>query len=102
MVIIAPNTFSQDLQRLVDHKNNVGMKSYLKTTEEIYSQYTGADTPEQIKYFIKDAIETQGITYVMLVGGLKSIIYAQPRDDPSGTPVADDTWRFPSRKDAAR
>lgn len=94
MVIIAPNSFSQDLQRLVDHKNNVGMKTYLKTTEEIYSQYTGADTPEQIKYFIKDAIETQGITYVMLVGGLKSIIYAQPRDDPN---KGDKDWLLPVR-----
>jgi hypothetical protein len=81
MVIIAPNEFSSALQPLIDHKNAHGVKTYLKTTEDIYAQYTGVDEPEQIKYFIKDALDTQGITYVMLVGGLKSIIYASPRDD---------------------
>ena len=28
-VIISPNTFSSDLQTLIDHKNSVGMKNYL-------------------------------------------------------------------------
>jgi len=81
MVIITPESFSSDLQSLINHKNNHGVKTYLKTTEEIYAQYDGFDKPEQIKYFILDAKETQGITYVMLVGGLKSIITATPRDD---------------------
>jgi hypothetical protein len=81
LVIIAPNTFSSDLQRLIDHKNNIGVKTILKTTEEIYSQYTGVDKPEQIKYFIKDALETWNNNYVMLVGGLDSMIYGTSRDD---------------------
>ncbi len=33
----------------------------------------GRDKPEQIKYFIKDAIETYNITFVLLVGGTKGI-----------------------------
>ena len=81
LVIITPSTFSDDLQQLVDHKNNYGVKTFLKTTEEIYSGYTGVDKPEQIKYFIKDAIETFNIKYVMLVGGLQSLFWADPRDD---------------------
>jgi len=81
MVIIAPNTFSNSLQRLIDHKNNVGVSTYLKTTEEIYDEYTGVDKPEQIKYFIKDALETNGIKYVMLVGGMKSPFFGRARDD---------------------
>ena len=48
------------------------MRSYVKTLEEIYAEYTeGTDNQESIKLAIKDAIETQGITYVMLVGGIK-------------------------------
>ncbi|HEC88980.1 MAG TPA: peptidase C25, partial [Thermoplasmatales archaeon] len=81
LVIIAPQVFSQALQPLIDHKNNMGVKTILKTTEEIYQEYQGRDKPEQIKYFIKDALEQWVIKYVLLVGGLKSMIYSKPRDD---------------------
>ncbi len=73
MVIIAPNKFSSELQPLINHKNNLGVHTFLKTTEEIYSEYSGRDKPEQIKYFIKDAIETYNISFVLLVGGMKGI-----------------------------
>jgi hypothetical protein len=69
MVIIAPSTFSEELQPLIDHKNLEGVQTALKTTEEIYTEYMGRDDPEKIKYFIKDAIETWGVEYVLLVGG---------------------------------
>ena len=69
LVIISPSLFSDQIQRLVEHKNNVGISTFLKTTEEIYSQYDGHDEAEQIKYFIKDAIEQSGVKYVLLVGG---------------------------------
>ncbi|RLF51297.1 MAG: peptidase C25, partial [Thermoplasmata archaeon] len=81
MVIIAPSEFSDALQKLVEHKNNYGVKTFLMTTEEIYSKYNGRDEPEKIKYFIKNAIEQYGIKYVLLVGGLKSLIYAKPKDN---------------------
>ena len=81
MVIIAPETFSSALQPLIDHKINFGLDTILKTTEEIYDEYTGVDKPEQIKYFIKDAVENMGVTYVLLVGGLNSVFHAKPRDD---------------------
>ena len=69
MVIISPETFSNPLQPLIEHKNSVGIKTFLKTTEDIYSTYDGRDKPEQIKYCIKDMIETYNIKYVLLVGG---------------------------------
>ncbi len=81
LVIIAPSKFKNQLKRLVDHKNSVGISTFIKTTEEIYKEYSGRDKPEKIKYFIKDAIEKNNIIYVLLVGGLKSQIYAKPRDD---------------------
>ena len=94
MVIIAPNRFSRVIQPLIDHKNEVGVKTFLKTTEEIYSEYNGVDKPEQIKYFIKDAKETWNVTYVLLVGGLKSPIYGKPRDD---TNQGSKDWHIPVR-----
>ena len=81
LVIIAPEQFSSELQPLVDHKNSYNVKAFLKTTEEIYAEYTGVDKPEQIKYFIKDAFDNFGTRYVLLVGGLNSLIYAERRDD---------------------
>ena len=81
LVIIAPSKFSTILQPLVDHKISKGLSTMLKTTEDIYDQYTGYDKPEQIKYFIKDAIETYNTSYVLLVGGLKSMLTGVPRDN---------------------
>ncbi|RLI60591.1 MAG: peptidase C25 [Candidatus Asgardarchaeum californiense] len=80
MVIIAPKKWSRLLQPLIDHKNNVGVKTFLKTTESICRRpilggYEGRDDAEQIKYFIKDAIETYGIKYVLLVGGRVGQLY---------------------------
>ncbi len=82
LVIIAPQKFSGTLQKLVDHKIDYGINTTIKTTEEIYDGgYSGIDKPEQIKYFIKEALETWGVKYVLLVGGLKSLIWSKPRDD---------------------
>jgi len=81
LVIISPSKFSTELGRLVEHKNSFGMETIVKTTEDIYDEYYGCDKPEKIKYFIKDAIESWGISHVLLFGGLKSIIYAKPKDD---------------------
>ena len=33
MVIISPKIFSNQIQRLIDHKNDVGIDTFLKTTE---------------------------------------------------------------------
>ncbi|ENO11873.1 hypothetical protein MBGDC06_00654, partial [Thermoplasmatales archaeon SCGC AB-539-C06] len=38
MVIIAPEKFREPLQLLVDHKNNFGIKTTIKTVEEIISE----------------------------------------------------------------
>ena len=69
MVIIAPKEFSENIQPLIDHKNSVGIQTFLKTTEDIYSEYEGRDEAEQVKYFIKDSLETNKILYVLLIGG---------------------------------
>lgn len=69
MVIIAPSIFSIEIQPLIDHKNHHNVRTFLQTTEEIYEMYQGRDNAEQIKYFIKHAIETYEIHYVLLIGG---------------------------------
>ena len=73
MVIISPSEFSEKLQPLIEHKNNHEVATLLKTTEEIYDEYEGWDEAEEIKYFIKDAIENWGIEYVLLVGSIDKL-----------------------------
>jgi len=94
LVIIAPSIFSDELQPLIEHKERFQLKTTLKTLEDIYNEYSGVDKPEQIKYFIKDALDTWNMKFVLLVGGLNSKIYGVPRDDLNqGT----QDWRVPVR-----
>jgi hypothetical protein len=83
MVVIAPATFESNLQSLIDEKNAKGVKTTFKSVEDIFNEYTGYDPPEKVKYFIKYAYDTWGITYVLLVGGLKSHIIAHDKDTRS-------------------
>jgi hypothetical protein len=71
MVIITPEKFAAAAQLLVDHKTQHGIKTYIKTTEDIYQGYNGRDNAEDIKLFIKDALEQHHIKYVLLFGGRK-------------------------------
>jgi hypothetical protein len=80
MVVIAPAKFESSLEPLIAEKNTEGVKTTFKSVEDIFNEYTGYDPPEQVKYFIKDAYDTWNITYVLLVGGLKSHLYAKDKD----------------------
>ncbi|MCD6468165.1 MAG: hypothetical protein J7L32_02490 [Thermoplasmata archaeon] len=71
LLIITDEKFVPNLQPLVDHKNSIGIKTKMETTQYIYSHYNGRDKPEDIKLFIKDALEQWGIKYVLLAGGRK-------------------------------
>jgi len=73
LVIIAPSEFSDSLSSLVDHKNNINVKTNLVFTESIYNFFDGRDKAEQIKYFIKYAIEEWNISYILLVGDVDKI-----------------------------
>ena len=72
LLVIAPDEFAEALQPLLTHKNAMGMNATLITLETLYSQVTeGRDAAENVKLYIKKAVEEQGITYVLLVGGMK-------------------------------
>ncbi len=73
LVLIAPDNFQKISQQLVDHKNNMGIKTCVKTTEDIYEDYEGKDCQEKIKYFIKYAKDSWNISYVLLMGDFRQI-----------------------------
>ena len=80
LLIISPDDFIEALQPLVDHKTFHGMSTMLVTLTDIYAgtyfPVEGSDEPEQIKYFIKNAVEGWGVTYVLLVGGMRGQQFA--------------------------
>jgi len=69
LLIIAPDAFVNNLEKLVTHKNHQGIRTRIKTVEEIEESRLGCDLQEGIKYVIKQEIEESGIDYVLLVGG---------------------------------
>jgi hypothetical protein len=66
LLIITPEEFTIQLQPLVDHKNDIGISTIMVTLNDIPTQ--GVDKQEDIKYYIKDAIENWGIQSVIIVG----------------------------------
>jgi hypothetical protein len=96
LLIITPSRFKSDLQPLIDHKNDNGVKTIAISIEDSTNTFKGRDLQEQVKYTIKDAIEEWGIKYVLIVGdkydlpGRDTHIYYV---DPYGY---QNEWIFPS------
>ena len=71
-IILSPVEYADELDDLVIHKNNIGIKTKLVTLDEIFNETyfptEGRDNQEKIKYFIKNAIEQWNIYYALLVG----------------------------------
>ncbi len=98
MVIISTSLYSNFIIPLINHKNSLGVKTFLKTITEIYDNYAGRDNAEKIKYFIKEAKELYDVNYVLIIGGAMDIpgrythiYFNEPFDYP--TP---DEWVFTS------
>ncbi len=71
LLILSPSEYLSYLSPLIDHKNSYNVLTKLVSLEEIDG--IGRDKQEQIKYFIKDAIEQWGIKYVLLVGSIDKL-----------------------------
>ncbi len=71
LAIITPSYFKDNLTDLIIHKENYNIKTNLTTLDYIYENFEGRDKPEQIKYFVKYAVEEWGIEYVLLVGEIR-------------------------------
>ncbi len=73
LLILTPNKYTTPMQPLINHKNNRGVSTKLVTLNEItngiYFPVEGRDQIEEIKYFIKNAIDNWFISNVMIVGG---------------------------------
>jgi len=97
MVVISPLTFYPAVTKLIEHKESLGITCQWATPMQIssgkYFPVEGDDTAEQIKYFIKNAIEEWGTRYVLIMGALGRVpirtVYTQPSADSSETFASD-------------
>jgi len=74
LLIITPQEFAKEFDRFAEHKEKYGVKTKIVTLTEVNEQmfWQGRDQPEKIKYFIKKAYDEWGISYVLLIGGIKN------------------------------
>ena len=98
LVIIAPSTFQSDLEPLITHKNEFNIPTTLKVVEEIYEEFEGTNEAEQIKYFIKYAIETWDTQYILLVGGRKPSIATEEWLIPAIYAHIEDNFATPEKR----
>jgi hypothetical protein len=82
-LIISPSSFSENLERLIQHKTSHGIKTKLITIQDIYQDtyfsVEGRDDAEEIKLFLFDAFIQWGIEYVLLVGDINKIPIRETR-----------------------
>ncbi len=67
-VAIGPAAMEEVLQPLVDFRNSLGMTAAYVPLDSIYASYTGYDTQEQIRNYLKYAFQHQGLIYALMVG----------------------------------
>jgi len=72
-IIITSDSYSNSFNDFVSFKLEQGFNVFLKTTNDIYSEYTGTDNQEKIRNFIIDAYQNMGAEYVLL-GGDVSVV----------------------------
>jgi hypothetical protein len=84
-VIITNSTYESDFADFIEFKIGQGYNVFLKTTNEIYSEYTGVDNADKIRNFIIDAYETLGAEYILLGGDTAIIPYKGFWVDSYGT-----------------
>lgn len=75
LVIITPLQFKSAVEPLVAHKEDMGIRTMLATTNGIYQITEGRDNAEQLKNFLAETHETYGINYALLIGGMKGQRY---------------------------
>jgi len=82
LLILTPATWGPLLVELVDHKDTYGVSTVVVTLTDVYEgTYTpvqGRDDAERIKYFIKFALDTWSISYLLLVGGRQPALLGEP------------------------
>ncbi len=68
MVIITTEVLEDHFEQVADYRTQQGIVTVIRTVEWIDQFYSGCDTPERIRNFIRDAHEEWGIQAILLGG----------------------------------
>lgn len=71
LIIVTHDLFEDELQSLVQHKENIGITTKLVTVDEIYENYEGEGDWEEIKMYLADHVLDWDTKFVLLAGGHK-------------------------------
>lgn len=74
-LIITPDQFVEELDTLIAHYLQRGIKTQVKSKEEILAEMEGQDAQEKIRNYIIQEYADKGISYVMLAGDVEYIPY---------------------------
>jgi len=74
-LIITPNQFIEELDTLKGFYLKRGLKTIIKSKEEILDEMSGQDAPEKIRNYIIQEYTDKGVNYVMLAGDVELIPY---------------------------
>ncbi len=72
-IIITSNTYSSSFDSFADFKTKQGYNVLIKTTNDIYSEYSGVDNQDKIRNFIKYVYQNLGTEYVLLGGDVEIV-----------------------------
>ncbi len=72
-VIVTGNSYSSYFASFAEFKTKQGYNVLIKTTNDIYSEYSGVDNQEKIRNFIKYAYQNLGTEYVLLGGDVEIV-----------------------------
>lgn len=73
-LILTNRELQPAFQVLADWKTKKGIKTRIQLVEEITAAYPGADTPEKIRNYLKEAYRSYGDNLFVLLGGHTNVI----------------------------
>ncbi|MCK4523651.1 hypothetical protein KAU15_01885, partial [candidate division WOR-3 bacterium] len=73
MILITSDEFKNSFDELIVLNNLMGIKTDIETVENIEQNYTGSDTQEKIRNFIKETYHTKGIRMVTICGDVNTV-----------------------------
>ncbi|MBN1355997.1 hypothetical protein JXA40_06955 [bacterium] len=72
-VIVIPEDFQPVMTPYLNHRTTGGLTPAVYTIETILSTYSGLDDAEKLRHFIRDKVESNGTTFVLLGGDADQI-----------------------------
>ncbi len=95
-VIITSSELDTIFDRLGAWKTKKGIRAKVVTTDSIYANYSGVDNAEKLRYFIIDAYQNWGISWVLLGGDTEivphRVVYAMDCQQNSGNDLPCDLY----------